>query len=246
MPTTRPAVVAPGPDAPAPPRGTTLTLRGDRAVDLMTRPPVRLAEHASIRDAAAILTDRKIGALAVVDDQGRPVGVVSRTDLVRFLRDLPARPEFDRGARPEPGQAAPGGVIRGEFRESERRGGHETDRRKAPPKPGPEKGPESAAESAAPPPGAGPSPEARAVKGDEPGCTCRPKWPAGPPSEDIDRVHVRDLMTPLFICVNPDTPAAEVVRRMTGCHVHQLFVVDAGGALVGVISTTDVVRNVRM
>ena len=169
---TRPAAVPSGGGAPAPPRGTTLTLHGDRAADLMTRHPVSLPESASVRDAAAILTDRNIGALAVVDDRESPVGVISRTDLVRFLRVSPCSP----GSK-------------------------------------------------------------------DPECAWRPEWTAGPPIGDVDRTSVRALMTPLFICVNPDTPAAEVVRRMTGCHVHQLFVVDAGGALVGVISASDLVKR---
>jgi CBS domain-containing protein len=49
----------------------------------MTPNPVSISEHAAILDAASILSNRQFSALAVVDDVGRPVGVVSRTDIVR-------------------------------------------------------------------------------------------------------------------------------------------------------------------
>jgi CBS domain-containing protein len=55
----------------------------------MTHNPVSLDQHSTLQEAAAILTDREISALPVIDDSGRPVGVLSRTDLVRHERETP-------------------------------------------------------------------------------------------------------------------------------------------------------------
>jgi CBS domain-containing protein len=49
----------------------------------MTPNPVSISENAAILDAAAILSNREFSAMAVINDAGRPVGVVSRTDIVR-------------------------------------------------------------------------------------------------------------------------------------------------------------------
>jgi CBS domain-containing protein len=59
------------------------------AEGLMTQNPVSIDQHATLQEAAAILTDREIGALPVIDESGRPVGVLSRTDLVRHDRETP-------------------------------------------------------------------------------------------------------------------------------------------------------------
>jgi len=52
-------------------------------------------------------------------------------------------------------------------------------------------------------------------------------------------------MTPAVFAVSPDTPVHRVVSDMVGLHVHRLFVVDADGILVGVISTMDVLKHLR-
>jgi CBS domain-containing protein len=62
---------------------SSLTLNEQTAAELMTPNPVSISEHAAILDAASVLSNRDFSALAVVDDAGRPVGVVSRTDIVR-------------------------------------------------------------------------------------------------------------------------------------------------------------------
>lgn len=56
---------------------------------------------------------------------------------------------------------------------------------------------------------------------------------------------VRDLMTPVVFSATPETPAARIVDDLVGLHVHQLFVVDRAGVLVGVISALDVVRHLH-
>src|SRR5262249_52433898 len=63
--------------------------------------------------------------------------------------------------------------------------------------------------------------------------------------ERVDRTTVRDLMTPAVFAVAPESSAAEVVREMLALKVHRLFVVDACGVLVGVISALDVLRRLN-
>ncbi len=75
-----------------------LVLTADTAEDLMTPNPVSIPDKATLREAAVVLTEREIGAVPVIDDAGRPVGVLSRTDLVRHDREsvnyLTAAPEY--------------------------------------------------------------------------------------------------------------------------------------------------------
>jgi CBS domain-containing protein len=61
-------------------------LRGEMAADLMTSNPISIAETMTVREAAAVLTDRAISAVPVTDDAGRPVGVLTHTDITRFER----------------------------------------------------------------------------------------------------------------------------------------------------------------
>ena len=58
--------------------------------------------------------------------------------------------------------------------------------------------------------------------------------------------QVRDLMTPAVFSVTPQTAAGKVIAEMVAMKVNQLFVVDAGGKLVGVISAFDIVKHLRL
>jgi CBS domain-containing protein len=55
------------------------------AKDVMSSPPITIPAEASIREVATILDENEISGAPVVDDQERPIGVVSRTDLLRLL-----------------------------------------------------------------------------------------------------------------------------------------------------------------
>jgi CBS domain-containing protein len=61
--------------------------------------------------------------------------------------------------------------------------------------------------------------------------------------EVSDGSRVRDLMTPVVFSVGPDTPARQVIEEMLHLRVHRLFVIDSDGVLVGVVSTSDVLRR---
>ena len=60
---------------------------------------------------------------------------------------------------------------------------------------------------------------------------------------DADPTRARDMMTPAVFSVGLHTPAARAVRDLVALGVHQLFVVDGAGVLVGVITALDVARH---
>jgi CBS domain-containing protein len=52
------------------------------AAELMTPSPITVRESALLKEAIGIMVDRGISALPVVDENGKPVGVLSQTDIV--------------------------------------------------------------------------------------------------------------------------------------------------------------------
>ena len=75
-----------------------LVLRADTAADLMAPNPISIDESASLQEAIAFLTDKSFSAAPVVDEAGRPVGVLSQTDIVIHDRNngsvLPTAAKF--------------------------------------------------------------------------------------------------------------------------------------------------------
>ena len=53
----------------------------------MSSNPVSLYQGVSIQEAIVLLTDRGFGAAPVIDDAGRPVGVLSRGDILLHERE---------------------------------------------------------------------------------------------------------------------------------------------------------------
>ena len=137
-----------------------LALRAQMAAELMRSNPVSVRADASLREALALFADKALTAAPVIDEAGKPVGVLSCSDILVHMRERTNR-ESERTSEPGPADAA---------------------------------------------------------------------------------VRVRDLMTPAVFAVAPDTPSAEVVAGLLHLSVHHLFVVDAQGVLVGVISAGDVLR----
>jgi CBS domain-containing protein len=62
-----------------------LYLSGATAADLMTPSPMSVDQDMTVRAAAQFLTTKEISAAPVIDAAGRPVGVLSRADLVRYV-----------------------------------------------------------------------------------------------------------------------------------------------------------------
>lgn len=75
-----------------------MRLKANRARDLMTSNPISIAADSTIHEAVATLLDREITAAPVIDDAGRPIGVISRSDIVRRDREAivhaPRAPDF--------------------------------------------------------------------------------------------------------------------------------------------------------
>lgn len=69
-----------------------LVLHARTAADLMTTSPHSINANATIKEAAAFLTDKGFSAAPVIDDAGHPVGVISRTDFVVHDRERGALP----------------------------------------------------------------------------------------------------------------------------------------------------------
>ena len=63
--------------------------------------------------------------------------------------------------------------------------------------------------------------------------------------EVVDSTLVRDIMTPVIFTVAAEAPVRMVVEQMLAMKIHHIFVVDEDGALVGVISSLDVLRQLR-
>jgi CBS domain-containing protein len=155
-----------------------VTLQAQTAGELMTAQVVSIDQSAPLRQAVATLVDRKFSAAPVIDEAGRPVGVVSMTDILIHDRNAVAY------ARPIPEY-----YLKSDL---------------------------------------------QAAIGEPAG---------GFQVEVADATPVRDIMTPILFSVRPDTPTRQVIEEMLQLRVHRLFVIDAAGVLVGVISMSDVMRR---
>jgi CBS domain-containing protein len=65
------------------------------------------------------------------------------------------------------------------------------------------------------------------------------------PGLEPDDTPVTEVMTPAVFSVRLDTPAASVVEQLLEMHIEHLFVKDAGGVIVGVISPVDVLGKLK-
>ncbi|PIQ29195.1 hypothetical protein COW36_17590 [bacterium (Candidatus Blackallbacteria) CG17_big_fil_post_rev_8_21_14_2_50_48_46] len=66
---------------------STVQLAVTSAKDLMTPAPISVRAFVTVKEAAALMVDMGIGALAVVDGENHPLGVISQTDIVRYDRE---------------------------------------------------------------------------------------------------------------------------------------------------------------
>jgi CBS-domain-containing membrane protein len=64
---------------------TTKPLLDLTAEDLMSRDVIAISRHTSLREAAHTLAQANVSGAPVTDERGRCVGVLSSTDLVRWL-----------------------------------------------------------------------------------------------------------------------------------------------------------------
>jgi CBS domain-containing protein len=81
-----------------------LTLEATRAADLMSPNPMSIRAEATVPEVVDALTGRGYSAAPVIDERGRPVGVISRADVLIHERERMRA----RGAGPaaDPARAA--------------------------------------------------------------------------------------------------------------------------------------------
>ena len=72
---------------PTVPRTSRLVLDSVCAADLMTPNPMSLRAEATVPEAIAWLTEKGFSAAPVIDESGRPIGVVSRADILVHERE---------------------------------------------------------------------------------------------------------------------------------------------------------------
>ena len=163
-----------GPLPPADPALIRLDAPDARA--LMTPHPVTVRQHQPLDEALDLMLAKDVSVVPVLDGHGRPVGVLSRSDIIQHSR-------FERYHRQAP----------------------------------------------------------------------RPDRPArdvGDPDKEAAVAQtlvlgVCDVMTPIVFSVTPETCAMTVIEEMVDRELKRLFVIDAQGELLGVISAMDVVRHLR-
>jgi len=142
-----------------------ITFPATVAEDLMTANPLSLQETLTVGESRNFFIEKAISGAPVIDAAGRPVGVLSQTDLLIHDREGPSTPV---GRQREAGGYASGG------------------------------------------------------------------------SADT---LVRDVMTQGVFSVGRHASIERVIGDLCELNVHRLFVVDAAGILVGVISAMDVLRH---
>jgi CBS domain-containing protein len=73
-------------------------LWAETAADLMTANPVSIRDNATIKEALILFTEKGYGAAPVIDRCGRPVGVLSRYDVIVHDREtvdyVPPVPDY--------------------------------------------------------------------------------------------------------------------------------------------------------
>lgn len=73
---------------PVPADPCRLKLHALTAAELMAPNPISIRHDASIYDAVVLMTDRRINAAPVINDAGRPVGVISVSDILIHDREF--------------------------------------------------------------------------------------------------------------------------------------------------------------
>lgn len=63
--------------------------------------------------------------------------------------------------------------------------------------------------------------------------------------EDLSRIRAADVMSRGVITIAKNASVAEAARKMVESHTHRLVVVDEDGTPLGILSTTDIIRDMR-
>jgi CBS domain-containing protein len=82
-------------------RGGAVVLGARTAADLMTPNPLSIRDDATLREALAFLVDRNVSGAPVIDEAGRPVGVLTQSDILVHDREEvrhAAPPDVEHGS----------------------------------------------------------------------------------------------------------------------------------------------------
>ena len=63
--------------------------------------------------------------------------------------------------------------------------------------------------------------------------------------EDLTAVHAHDVMTGDVVSISEDATVAEAAKKLLETHIHRLLVVSKGNKPLGILSTTDIIREMR-
>jgi CBS domain-containing protein len=63
--------------------------------------------------------------------------------------------------------------------------------------------------------------------------------------EDLTAIQAGDVMTPNVISISEDASVAEASEKLLDSHIHRLLVVNEDGKPLGILSTTDIIREMR-
>jgi CBS domain-containing protein len=141
--------------------------------DIMTRDVIVVQPNHSVETLMAVFLDRHISGAPVVDPAGQPLGMVSKTDIVRD--------RYERGDTYEP---VPVATIDGETVELDQ----------------------------------------------------------GFQTRELASALVRDVMVPVAFTLTAAEPVARAAALMAYEGVHRIPVVGPSGAVIGIVSTIDVLR----
>ncbi len=63
--------------------------------------------------------------------------------------------------------------------------------------------------------------------------------------EDLTAIQARDVMTTNVISISEDATVGEAAKKLLESHIHRLLVVGEEGKPLGILSTTDIIREMR-
>ena len=63
--------------------------------------------------------------------------------------------------------------------------------------------------------------------------------------EDVTSAQARDVMTSHVISISEDATVEEAAQKLLESNIHRLLVVSVDGKPLGILSTTDIVREMR-
>jgi CBS domain-containing protein len=63
--------------------------------------------------------------------------------------------------------------------------------------------------------------------------------------EDLTTIQARDVMTPDVVSISEDATVEEAAKELLKSNIHRLLVVSEDGSPLGILSTTDIIREMR-